>query len=184
MIFSSKSQMIHVISEVVVLIGFTFYFTSKINKLSDDLVKTNQIIKSQNERINYLESMVKHILNKINKPVKIEEPYQNRQPNRQSRPEIKEIKEDDNISDKQENQSTETLEENQSTEETLSETLEENQSTEETLSETLEETLSETLEETLSETLKETLSETLEDDLDKELEKELNELKKEEEKLE
>ena len=42
MIFSSKSQMIHVISEVVVLIGFTFYFTSKINKLSDDLVKTNQ----------------------------------------------------------------------------------------------------------------------------------------------
>ena len=170
MIFSSKSQMIHVISEVVVLIGFTFYFTSKINKLSDDLVKTNQIIKSQNERINYLESMVKHILNKINKPVKIEEPYQNRQPNRQSRPEIKEIKEDVQISDKQENQSTETLEENQSTEETLSETL--------------EETLSETLEETLSETLKETLSETLEDDLDKELEKELNELKKEEEKLE
>ena len=86
MIFSSKSQMIHVVSEVVVLIGFTFYFTSKINKLSDDLVKTNQIIKSQNERINYLESMVKHILNKINKPVKIEEPYQNRQPNQNKQP--------------------------------------------------------------------------------------------------
>ena len=146
MIFSSKSQMIHVISEVVVLIGFTFYFTSKINKLSDDLVKTNQIIKSQNERINYLESMVKHILNKINKPVKIEEPYQNRQPNRQSRPEIKEIKEDVQISDKQENQSTE---------ETINETLEENQSTEETLSETLEDDLDKELEKELNELKKE-----------------------------
>ena len=41
-------------------------FTSKINKLSDDLVKTNQVIKSQNDRINYLENMVKHILNKVN----------------------------------------------------------------------------------------------------------------------
>ena len=58
MIFSSKSQMIHVISEVVVLIGFTFYFTSKLNKLSNELVKMNEIIKSQNDRINYLENMV------------------------------------------------------------------------------------------------------------------------------
>ena len=65
MIFSNKSQMIHVISEVVVLIGFTFYFTSKLNKLSNELVKMNEIIKrevrnnstvGQEEKIQYLNS--------------------------------------------------------------------------------------------------------------------------------
>ena len=65
MIFSNKSQMIHVISEVVVLIGFTFYFTSKINKLYDDLTNTNKIIKSQNDRINNLENIINKIMTKI-----------------------------------------------------------------------------------------------------------------------
>lgn len=164
MIFSNKSQMIHVISEVVVLIGFTFYFTSKLNKLSNELIKTNQVIKSQNSRINYLENIVKHILNKVNKPVKVE-PYQNTS-------EIKEIKEiQTEISH---NSIPKPHIEIQNSQENLNE-----EEMEERLNNTLEETF-DTIEKT---TQQEENTNSSEEDLDKELEAELEELK-EEEKLE
>ena len=178
MIFSSKSQMIHVISEVVVLIGFTFYFTSKLNKLSDDLVKTNQVIKSQNDRINYLENMVKHILNKVNKPVQVAS-YQ-KVPVVQKAPEIKET----NQKVTHEVVSTPIeIQEIQNNQEGLNE-----EEMEETLNNTLDETF-DTIEkptqeeEKVEDTVEENTNSS-EEDLDKELEAELAELKEEEEKLE
>ena len=55
MIFSSKSQMIHVISEVVVLIGFTFYFTSKLTYFSSINKKKLCVSKNtKNERKTHL----------------------------------------------------------------------------------------------------------------------------------
>lgn len=175
MIFSSKSQMIHVISEVVVLIGFTFYFTSKLNKLSDDLVKTNQVIKSQNDRINYLENMVKYILNKVNKPVKVKTykntPVVQNTPDVQNTPEIKEIKETKEIQKEVTRSVVSTPIEIQE--------IQNNQEEIETF-DTVEKT---TQEENVEENVKENASSS-EEDLDKELEAELAELKEEEEKLE
>lgn len=185
MIFSSKSQMIHVISEVVVLIGFTFYFTSKINKLSDDLVKTNQVIKSQNDRINYLENMVKHILNKVNKPVKVAS-YQ-KVPVVQKAPEIKETNQKvthEGVStpiEIQEIQIQEILNEEEM-EETLSNTLDETFNTIEKPTQE-EEKVEKVEEEKVENTIEENTNRS-EEDLDKELEAELAELKEEEEKLE
>jgi len=182
MIFSSKSQMIHVISEVVVLIGFTFYFTSKLNKLSDDLVKTNQVIKSQNDRINYLENMVKHILNKVNKPVKVES-YQ-KVPVVQKAPEIKETNQKVNHEvvsspiEIQEIQNQEILNEEEM-EETLNNTLDETFDTIEKPTQEEEKVEEEKVENTIEEN-----TNSSEEDLDKELEAELAELKEEEEKLE
>lgn len=181
MIFSSKSQMIHVISEVVVLIGFTFYFTSKINKLSDDLVKTNQVIKSQNDRINYLENMVKHILNKVNKPVKVAS-YQ-KVPVVQKAPEIKETNQKvthEGVStpiEIQEIQIQEILNEEEM-EETLSNTLDETFNTIEKPTQEEEKVKEEKVEKIEENT------NSSEEDLDKELEAEIAELKEEEEKLE
>ena len=186
MIFSSKSQMIHVISEVVVLIGFTFYFTSKLNKLSDDLVKTNQVIKSQNDRINYLENMVKHILNKVNKPVQVAS-YQ-KVPVVQKAPEIKKTNQKvthEVVStpiETHEIQNQEILNEEEK-EETLNNTLDETFDTIEkpTQEEKVEEEKVE--EEKVENTIEENTNSS-EEDLDKELEAELAELKEEEEKLE
>ena len=182
MIFSSKSQMIHVISEVVVLIGFTFYFTSKLNKLSDDLVKTNQVIKSQNDRINYLENMVKHILNKVNKPVQVAS-YQ-KVPVVQKAPEIK--KTNQKVTHEvvstpieiQEIQNQEILNEEEK-EETLNNTLDETFDTIEKPTQEEEKVEEEKVKDTVEEN-----TNSSEEDLDKELEAELAELKEEEEKLE
>ena len=187
MIFSSKSQMIHVISEFIVLIGFTFYFTSKLNKLSDDLVKTNQVIKSQNDRINYLENMVKHILNKVNKPVQVES-YQ-KVPVVQKAPEIKETNQKvthevthELVStpiEIQEIQNQEILNEEEMEEETLNNTLDETFDTIEKPTQEEEKVEEEKVENTIEEN-----TNSSEEDLDKELEAELAELKEEEEKLE
>lgn len=177
MIFSSKSQMIHVISEVVVLIGFTFYFTSKLNKLSDDLVKTNQVIKSQNDRINYLENMVKHILNKVNKPVQVAS-YQ-KVPVVQKAPEIKETNQKvthEVVSTPIEIQEIQNQEE---MEETLNNTLDETFDTIEKPTQEEEKVEEEKVKDTVEEN-----TNSSEEDLDKELEAELAELKEEEEKLE
>ena len=63
--FSNRSQMIHVISEVVVLIGFTFYFSSKINKVTAELTNMIEIVKAQNNKITSLENIITNLSQKV-----------------------------------------------------------------------------------------------------------------------
>jgi hypothetical protein len=163
MIFSNKSQMIHVISEVVVLIGFTFYFTSKINKLSKELLDTIEIVKIQNNKILSLEKMIQALsiqvtnISKSNNKLQM----QNTQPQvtqpqvtqpQVTQPQVTQVH--DNISDK----TYRNLEK-------IQELSDED----------------DTFEDTDEQILENSIQELNEEDLDKELEDELNELKLEEE---
>jgi hypothetical protein len=57
-----NKQAIHIATEVVVLLGTVYYFSSKNKKLTDDIGELTQRIEEQDERILKLETAISNIL--------------------------------------------------------------------------------------------------------------------------
>lgn len=64
--FENKQLAIHVVSEVVVLVGLVFYFSSQNKKLSNNIADLAQRLEDQEEHINKLEEMLKQTAMVIN----------------------------------------------------------------------------------------------------------------------
>ena len=60
-------KMIHIASELVALIGVTFYFTSKYNSLNQDIKKMQNIIQQQHSKIQSMDNQIKELYNLIQK---------------------------------------------------------------------------------------------------------------------
>lgn len=60
-------QMIHIASELVALIGVTFYFTSKYNSLNQDIKKMQNIIQQQHSKIQNMDNQIRELYNLIQK---------------------------------------------------------------------------------------------------------------------
>lgn len=60
-------QMIHIASELVALIGVTFYFTSKYNSLNQDIKNMQNIVQQQHAKIQLMDKQIKELYNLIQK---------------------------------------------------------------------------------------------------------------------
>ena len=70
-------QMIHIASELVALIGVTFYFTSKYNSLNQDIKNMQNIVQQQHTKIQLMDKQIKELYdlfqkfqpNSLNNPI-------------------------------------------------------------------------------------------------------------------
>jgi len=59
--FLENKQLVHIVAEVVVLVGVVFYFSSKNKKLSSHIEELAQRIEEQEDRIQKLETTLQHL---------------------------------------------------------------------------------------------------------------------------
>lgn len=87
-LLKNKQQMIHIVSEVVVLLGLTFYFSSKNKKLMQHIEDLAQRLEEQEDNIQKHDQLIRQLAGTIqqlntSRPVSIQ-PTQPSQPSQQS----------------------------------------------------------------------------------------------------
>lgn len=60
-------KMIHIVSELVALVGITFYFTQKYNKLAQDIKKLQATVQSHESQIQSQDKIIKDLVAKVNR---------------------------------------------------------------------------------------------------------------------
>jgi hypothetical protein len=66
-LFENKQQLVHIASEVVVLLGLTFYFNSQNKKLTGHIEDLAQRIEEQEDLIQNHETIIKQLVEQVNK---------------------------------------------------------------------------------------------------------------------
>ena len=63
---AKNSQIIHIVAECVILIGITFYFISRNNKLSKNLALTSKRVADLEEKVARQDTMINQLLRVVN----------------------------------------------------------------------------------------------------------------------
>lgn len=73
MVFS-KVQIVHVVSEIVVLIAMSIHFSNKIGTLSKRIEELQNHVQAQNTKINDMEKMIQHLYQMFSSPPGVRNP--------------------------------------------------------------------------------------------------------------
>jgi hypothetical protein len=89
-LLDNKQQIIHIVSEVIILIGITYYFSSKNKKIMQYIEDLSQRIDEQEDTIQKHDKLIKQLINNVHQLSSIQadkhQPSQQPQQSQQSQP--------------------------------------------------------------------------------------------------